>query len=125
MRSHKRRIALSAAAAAASVVLVAPMAQAATSHYSTCGDVYQVTCYTKYFTKSSLGAVDVRVDVGSPQTLTWRWSLRNTAGHEQCYGTYTGAQPPRTWTCYGVPAGSWHVWMQKSGGSSAWVDLIW
>lgn len=124
MGIHKRRIALSAAAAAASMVLVAPMAQAA-SHYSTCGDLYQTACYTTYFTKSSLGAVDVRVDVSGSQTLQWRWSLRNSAGHEECYGTYTAAQSYRTWTCYGVPAGSWHVWMQKAGGSTAWADLIW
>lgn len=101
---RKRHVASIAALALAGAGLGIAPAQAATTRVKTCGVGNPLVCKLE-FSKTSAGGVTVYVEVLGRQTVNLRWYLAAN-GRDNCYGDFKPSDPPRTWYCTYVPAGS-------------------
>lgn len=57
------------------------------------------------FSRSGAGTVTVGVDKPGTSSIAYTWTL-SANGRPVCRGTYRPADPPRSWSCWNVPAGA-------------------
>lgn len=70
------------------------------------------------------GRISIDVDVTGRATLPGSWGLTSRNGF-QCYGTFRMSDPPRSWTCDGVPSGLVILRSGEFGGATTTLGMRW
>ena len=71
------------------------------------------------------GDVAVDADVLADDQAPRQWRLDNLKEGGRCVGDFVAADPPRSWVCHGLPAGTLTLMVPKAPWNSASAVIRW